>query len=404
MSTYKVGFIGAGGRSVCYASAYAECEDVEVVAIADPVAEHRGWMAERAGLNGHAEYDDWRELLQSHSDLDGMVVCTPNFLHAEQAVACLERGLPLAIEKPLATTREDCERILAAERANDGRTLIGFVLRSTPFYMKIRELVQEGAIGRLVSIQADELPGLGVTSIMTRSPWRRYTEQSGGSMLEKSCHDMDILNWTADAKPVSLNSYGGLLVLRPDPALPEVCDECPRAGTCHYYRRPELSAHEDDGERDLQQFVREDNRCIYNIDKDCIDVQSVNIEYDSGAVANFMLNFHCMGPKAGRNFHAIGTDGRIWGNLGEQEVSLHDNRTGKTHTFDASGDGSGHGGGDRLHALQLRQMMAEPGYRPDSDAQAGYLSAVMCFATDISRIERRRVDFRYDADGLVTPV
>ena len=93
-----------------------------------------------------------------------------------------------------------------------------------------------------------------------------------------------------------------------------------------------------------------ENRCIYNIDKDVLDVQSVNIEYESGAVANFMLNFHAMGPRASRNFHAVGTQGRIWGNLHDAQVHLYRNGPGKEEIFDASGDGSGHGGGDALHA------------------------------------------------------
>jgi len=402
MSKYKVAFIGTGGRSVCYGSAYTECADVEVVALADPAPEHRQAMAAKAGLTGgFAEYDRWQDMLQTHTDLDGVVICSPNYLHREQAVACLERGMPIALEKPLATTKEDCEYIIDAERANNGRTLIGFVLRSTPFYSKIHQLLTTGAIGPVVSIQADELPGLGVSSIMNRSPWRRYQATSGGSMLEKSCHDLDILNWMMGCRPVSLNSYGGRLIFNPNPVLPETCDACAVSDQCQYYMVPTFSAHEDRGEEILHQFIRHDNQCIYNIDKDCADVQSVSIEYSNGAIANFMMNFHCMGPRASRNFHAIGHKGRVWGNLDEKMVYHHDNLSGETTSFDTSGDGSGHGGGDRLHALQLHQMMIDPHYRPQANAYSGYLSATMCFASDISRLERRRVNFRYTAHDTV---
>lgn len=402
MYKYKVAFIGTGGRSVCYASTYVDCENVEVVALADPAPEHRRTMAAKSGLSdGFAEYNDWQEMLQVHTDLDGVVICSPNYLHVEQAVSCLERGIPIALEKPLATTKEDCERIIDAERANGGRTLIGFVLRSTPFYAKIHELITSGAIGRVVSIQADELPGLGVSSIMNRSPWRRYQATSGGAMLEKSCHDLDILNWMIGCRPVSLNSYGGSLIFNPNPALPERCDDCDVSEQCHYYMIPTFSAHEDQGEEILHEFIRHENRCIFNIDKDCADVQSVSIEYSSGAIANFMLNFHCMGPRASRNFHAIGHKGRIWGNLNEKTVFLYDNLSEQTTTFDTSGDGSGHGGGDRLHALELQKMMTDEHYRPTANAYSGYLSAVMCFAADISRLEHRRINFQYSSQGTV---
>ena len=402
MDKHKVAFIGTGGRSICYASAYVDCEDVEVVALADPAPEHRKTMVAKAGLTGgYAEYDDWQDMLRTHTDLDGVVICSPNYLHSDQAVTCLERGLPIALEKPLATTKEDCERIIDAERANGGRTLIGFVLRSTPFYAKIHELITTGVIGTVVSIQADELPGLGVSSIMNRSPWRRYHAMSGGAMLEKSCHDLDILNWIMGCRPVSLNSYGGNLIFNPNPVLPATCDTCDMSEQCQYYMVPTFSDHEDRGEEILHQFIRHDNCCIFNIDKDCADVQSVSIEYSSGAIANFMLNFHCMGPRASRNFHAVGHKGRIWGNLNEKTVFHYDNLSGQTTTYDTTGDGSGHGGGDRLHALELQKMMANTQYRPGANAYSGYLSAVMCFASDISRLERRRVNFRYTSQGAV---
>jgi hypothetical protein len=115
-----------------------------------------------------------------------------------------------------------------------------------------------------------------------------------------------------------------------------------------------------------------------------------------------MLNFNCMGPRASRNFHAVGTKGRIWGNLSEKQVSLHDNLSGRTTSFETSGDGSGHGGGDLRHALLLHTMMSDPGYTPDQSAYAGYLSAVICFASDRSRMSRRRIGFRYSPNGFVT--
>jgi len=402
MGPFKVAFIGTGARSCAYAKHYVGRQDIQIVALADPQPEHRKAMAQRSGLgNGYAEHDDWRDMLRSHSDLDGVVIASPNYLHADPAVACLERGLPIAVEKPLATTQADCERILEAERANAGRTLIGFVLRSAPFYRQIHGLLEQRVIGQIVSIQADEMPGWGVSSIMNRSLWRRFHALSGGALLEKCCHDMDVLNWMMGCQPVSLNSYGGRLIFRPNPALPQTCGECGVAAQCRYYKKPVFSPQEDKGQEILHQFIREDNRCIYNIEKDGVDVQSLNIEYETGAVANFLMNFNTSGERAGRNFHAVGHRGRIWGNMREQKVFWHDNLKNEVQVYDTAADGSGHGGGDRLHALELLRMMAEPDYRPEQNAQAGYLSAVMCFAADMSRVERRRVDFVYGASGRI---
>lgn len=403
MAKYKVAFIGAGGRSVCYARAYAPQEDIEVVAVADPSSDHRTIMSRMAGLdNSPAEYDDYKTMLAEHKDLHGVVISTPNYLHAEHVIACLERGLPVALEKPLAVTPGQCERIIDAERINNGRTVIGFVLRSAPFYAKIHELIAAGTIGNVVSVQADELPGWGVTNVMNRSSWRRFTKYSGGSMLEKSCHDMDIFNWMTDSRPTALASFGSRTVFTPNPSLPETCPGCIAEKTCNYYMEPELGSEEDAGEGILGKFIRHDNACIYNVDKDILDVQSVTMMYANGAVVNFMLNFNCDGPRSGRNFHAVGTRGRIWGNLADHHVMSHDNATGQTTEHPLELDASGHGGGDVRHALQLHQMMADPDYKPTANAAAGYLSAMMCFATDISVREKRFVNFEYyDDDRIV---
>lgn len=100
----KVAFIGTGGRSVSYAEEYAKTDEVEIVALADPVPAKRKAMLEQSKLSAPAaEYDDWRDILANHPDLNGVVICSPNHLHAEHAIPFLERGLAVALEKPLAT-------------------------------------------------------------------------------------------------------------------------------------------------------------------------------------------------------------------------------------------------------------------------------------------------------------
>lgn len=106
-----------------------------------------------------------------------------------------------------------------------------------------------------------------------------------------------------------------------------------------------------------------------------------------------------MGPRAGRNFHAVGTQRRIWGNLHDTQVHSYRNALAKEEIFDCSGDGSG--GGDRLHAYELLTMMEDANYRPRQSACAGYLSAVMCFAADRSIEKKRRIDSHFGEDGFI---
>jgi predicted dehydrogenase len=399
---FKLLFIGAGGRSVVYAEEYAKAPEVEIVALADPAADKRAQMIKVAKLPPEIPvYDDWRPMAAAHPDIDGAVICSPNHLHAEHAIPFLERGLPIVLEKPLATTKEDCENIISAERLHGGRTLIGFVLRSAPFYRQIHDLIRNGAVGRIVAIEADELVRWLVSGLFVRGPWRRFQATSGGAMLEKCCHDLDILNWLMDCRPVALHSYGGRRMFSPNPALPETCDGCGVAGDCRYYMAADIEKHEDRSEQRLHWFMGVANRCVYNIDKDIADVQAVGLEYENGAVANFLYSLNVGGSHGGRNIRVLGVKGSIWGNINEMKVTLFENRTEKETVFPIVSDGSGHGGGDHRHCMEYLRMLREPDYRPDQNAQAGYLSAVMAQACDVSRNENRRVYFHYRANGFV---
>lgn len=402
MKKLKVAIIGNGGRSVSYGKAYSKCPDIEVVALADTNPRNTQTMAKMSNLSGFASYQDWREVYDKHADLDGVVIVTPNHLHREMAIPFIERGIPLALEKPITTTMQDSEAILKAAKKHRCRMLIGFVLRSAPFYKKVRELLDKGAIGNVLTMQADELGSYGVSSIICRSPWRCHQATSGGSLMEKSSHDMDLLNWFSNSHPVSVNSYGGRLLFTPNPNFPTLCVDCVHK-ECKYHSTPEFSLAA--GDAVLQDFAQHrdaEQVCIYNVDKDVADNQSVSIEYSNGTIANFMLSFNCSGPRSGRNFHAVGTKGRIWGNVEDNELWLFENQSGKASKIKLGKVECGHSGGDEGHAMELVKMMRDPSYVPAQDDYAGYLSNAVCIAADISRTEKRRIAFRYDADGFIT--
>lgn len=387
---FKVGLIGTGGRCRSYANPYAKCPEMEIVAMADPSEQSRLDTVAQSGIkNKVSHYGDYRELLAKHNDLDGVVISTPNHLHRETAIPFIERGIPIALEKPIATTIGDAEMILDAARIHNTRILVGFVLRSTPYYRKIHEVLCGGEIGRILNVQADELVDREVSSIINRGGWRRYVRFSGGSMMEKSSHDLDMLNYLIGSHPVSMNCYGGSMFFRPNPNIPDTCDKC-TLKNCQYA-----------ADRHWYLPKEELNLCIFNVDKDIADNQSVNIQYANGTIANFMLSFNCFGPRSGRNIHIVGTRGRLWGNIDEKSISVFDNQTEQTRKIEIEGGSGGHNGGDDSHAMELLRMMKEPGYVPQQDAYAGYLSSVMCIAADTSMREGRRLDFRYGAHGYI---
>ena len=399
---FKVAIIGCGGRSIPYAMALSASKEVELVACAEPVVENFRRMLSYSDFKEEniRLYSDWRDLCDNENDLDGAVITTPNHLHHEPAEAIIKKGIPLALEKPLTTTMKSAERLLDLVREHRPQLLIGFVLRSTPFYLKVREILDSGRIGSIVSIEADELVTPGISSVISRSPWRRHYAMSGGTMIEKCSHDMDLLNWFAGGRPIAINSFGGSTLFRPNPSLPQRCTDCQLQSSCVYYKEPPFSSKA--GDATLQKSLDDDiNRCIYNIDKDVADNQVVSLLYSNGVMANFTLAFNCIGEMAGRNIHIIGTKGRLWGNIDNNVIGICDTATGKSEKIDIPVINSGHNGGDNAHVMKLLKMMKDRSFYPQIDAYAGYLSNALCIAADISAAEARQLRINYDANGFI---
>lgn len=397
--TFRIGIMGAGARGRRVAR-FAKERKIEVVAIADPDRENteRACAELKEAQAAPRIFADWKDLLAAGLQLDAMAITTPNFLHHAPAIACMRQGVRmLLLEKPLATTERECREIVRTAHETGTRIQLGFVLRSTPFYRKVREILDSGAIGRIITIQADELASYGVTASLFRGYWRTPNVQSGGSLLEKSCHDMDLLNWFAGARPVTLSSFAGRRILEPNPSLPALCRDCGLAPACPYSAAERLKeATSDAFDREALPGHTEFDRCIYRCGGDGYDHQSVQILYENGVIANFILNFHTFGPRSGRNLNIIGTHGSVWGNYRFPEVYSQVG-TADPVRHAAPNDGSGHEGGDRSHHAAFFDMLTGPDVLPRATVYDGYLSAMVCFAADRSVIERRQVQLRYPA-------
>src|SRR5699024_6949375 len=174
--------------------------------------------------------DDGLAMIRDH-ELDAVVVATPNDQHVPYAVAAMERGLPLLVEKPVATTMDGLRARWQAERARPaGRTVVGFVLRYTPFYERVREIVRSGRLGEILAVQSDENLGTGLTMVQYQG-WRQDVSRSGGWMLEECCHDLDVLGYVLDSHLVRGHSLASALAFRPPPSAcgPSRCS-CPASG------------------------------------------------------------------------------------------------------------------------------------------------------------------------------
>ncbi len=195
----RVGLLGAGRVAHLYhLPILSALPGVEVQAIAEVDNKARELCrlpAPAATLCAHHQ-----ELIES-CRLDAAVICLPPALHAEAAVACLERGLHVYLEKPLATTLEDGERIIRAWRRAGTIAWIGFNFRFHPLVIEMRNAVRSGAVGKLLTIRASFCsPGQSLPA------WKRQRNSGGGALLDLASHHFDLLRFVLDQEVVEVNS------------------------------------------------------------------------------------------------------------------------------------------------------------------------------------------------------
>ena len=158
-----------------------------VVAIADPAAQSAAY----ADAQGVAHFADHRRLLERVAP-QGVVIATPNALHAEVAIDCLDRGIPVLIEKPVADTLDCARAIVDATRRTGVAALVGHHRRHNPLLRTAREFLRSGGIGRVVAVSATDLRRKP-DAYFDAAPWRR--EPGGGPLLINGIHDLDCLRF-----------------------------------------------------------------------------------------------------------------------------------------------------------------------------------------------------------------
>lgn len=202
--TFGLGIIGAGNRVCDLLGSINQIPEMRVTAISDPCDQSYARALER--LNYRPDRAEDSEALLAMSDVDGVIVATPNDTHAGIARRVLECGKALYLEKPMATTVEDCEALAECAGSTGARMMVGMQLRYSDVYVKMKRLADEGAIGdiRLIMFRALRGPFRGGVD-----GWRMRKQRSGGTILEVSVHQLDLFNWFAGANVRRVAGLGG---------------------------------------------------------------------------------------------------------------------------------------------------------------------------------------------------
>lgn len=209
----NVALLGCGMRARAVVSIFLKelGEKFHISSLYDPSSESLKLAQEKWRMPALTSCATMEEAV-NHPEADLVMIFSPNAFHCEGILAALKAKKQVFSEKPLATTLEDCEKILQAEKDAGISIMTGFVLRYSPFYRKIKELLDSGTFGRIINISANEnRPSQGGGHSMCADyGWRRLRKFSGPYLLEKCSHDLDLLNWYANSTPQRVASFSSL--------------------------------------------------------------------------------------------------------------------------------------------------------------------------------------------------
>ncbi|MCX7935114.1 MAG: Gfo/Idh/MocA family oxidoreductase [Planctomycetota bacterium] len=337
----KIGVIGAGGRGWLSQHAHRPGKGSRIVAACDVNQEALAAYRERYGSDLQTT-SDYRDLLRW--DVDAVFICSPDFLHEEQAVAALAAGKAVYLEKPMAITIEGCDRILRQARAAGARLFVGHNMRYMSIIRRMKKLVDDGAVGEVKSIWCRHFISYGGDAYFR--DWHSERRYTTGLLLQKGAHDIDVMHWLAGAYSRRVAAFGNLAVY----------------GRCRR-RRPDEKGVATFNPAHWPPLAQ--TGFSPHID---IEDQTTMIMEMEGGVLGAYLQCHFT-PDCCRNYTVIGTEGRLE-NLGdgpEDPIFVWNKRKDRyrligdeVHYGETSADG-GHGGADPVIVEEFLRFAREGG-------------------------------------------
>lgn len=412
--TFAICGCGARGLEAYAPYQLTHPEEMKVVAGADVRPERLELLQKRFGVPAGMCFPSDEALLAQPRLADVMIVSTQDRQHVDAALKALDKGYHILLEKPISPDLEQC-RALQKKAHETGRlVVVCHVLRYTRFYAALEDLIRRGAVGKVETIDAIEhVAYWHQAHSFVRGNWRNSNETSP-MILQKSCHDMDILRWLAGAPCLKVQSFGSLDYFKAENA-PEgaalrcldgcACkDACPYDAEKIYVTDPRTGirgrgrgwpcgvlASKPDEEK-IYAALRTGpyGRCVFHCDNNVVDHQTVNLEFANHIHATFTMT--AFTQDCHRTIKVTGTLGEIEGDMEKNALILR--RFGRPEeTIDLSEEGgqfSGHGGGDFGLMASFCRLMAEGGADALTGVDASVESHVMALAAEASRLDGGR--------------
>lgn len=409
----EAALLGAGGRGNVYSSySLKRPNEIKIIAVAEPNEEKRKRFAEKYAISPENCYSTWEELLAQPRLCRLLMICTQDRFHYEPTMKAIELGYDILLEKPMSVSPE--ESLEMAEAAdNKGITLaVCHSMRYSPFGRTLKRLIDEGAVGKIMTIQWTENVGYWHQAhSFVRGNWRN-TEQSSPMILAKSCHDMDMLQWLIGSECEKVSSFGELSYFNeenaPDGSTERCTDGCEVEGSCPYsaikwyYNEKKTWPHSISHQSTLEarwKAITEGpyGRCVYRCDNDVVDHQVVNLRFAGGATVAFTMT--AFSEHETRSIKIMGTKGelRAIGTKNEIEIQQFG---GEKHIVYPQRVEGGHGGADVLLMRDLIKQLQSGDKEGKTSGAVSAKNHLIAFAAEESRLNERTIDMKSYVEGL----
>jgi len=402
MKPVKALLLGAGSRG---AHAYGRVasmnpEMLQIAAAAEPDPARRKFIQEEHKIPPEYIFNSWEDAFVKLPPVEAAIITTQDQMHLGPILKSMEKNLHILCEKPIVPALSECHRIEKAS-AGFGRVfMVAHVLKYTPFFSRLKELLDAGRIGRLIGIDLIENVGhIHISHSFVRGNWRN-TAESSPMILAKSCHDTDILAWLAGSRCESLSSYGALNYFKKENApkgAPKRClDGCPHANTCPYHAGniylgeftgwPVNVISADLSMDGRLKALREGpyGRCIFHCDNDVVDHQNVSMRFENGVNVSFTMSGFTMATH--RTITLFGTAGQITGDMEDRRITVKDFISRNVENIEIARPIGGHGGGDAAFAGDFAACVRGSGGLGLNAVKNSFESHYMAFAAEDSRL------------------
>lgn len=401
--------LGAGMRGNVYGNYALEYPDrLDIVGVAEPIPIRQERYARKHAIPDDRRFVTWEHVFERPKFADAIIITTPDDLHYGPCMEALRLGYDVLLEKPISPSERECREILSRSRETGRIVAVCHVLRYAPYFVKMRELMQSDAIGKIVSVQHFEpIEHVHMAHSFVRGNWHN-SEATTPIILAKSSHDLDILRWLIGSDSLSIHAIGDLSWFKaenaPAGSTARCMDGCAVESMCPYsalriYVRNrqrlyvfDLPDDETQREAAILENLRTTNygRCVYRMENDQCDHYVTSILFDGGVTASFSME--AFTPFGGRRTRVMGSMGYIEGDMSQMRVV--DFRTGERTRFESRAlnvdeyAADGHGGGDwRLVANWVNAVAQQDGSLLSSTIDVSIESHLMAFAAEKSRAE-----------------